>query len=140
MARPTKYTPELLEAARVYLTNYEDHDHAFPSDIGLADVLEISTTTLYDWAKHEDKEEFSDILDQINRKQQLVAWNKGLRGDYNPTLVKLLLGKHGYHDKQDGTLSAPGGGPIQTDNTWRIEVVDAHDADTTETPSAGSKA
>lgn len=101
--RPTKYTPELLEAASKYLTTYEDEGHAFPSDIGLADVIGIATSTLYDWAQHEDKAEFSDILDQINRKQQLVAWNKGLRNEYNATLVKLLLGKHGFHDKQDST-------------------------------------
>lgn len=99
--RPTKYTPELLEKARHYILNYEDYDQAFPSDIGLAYVLQIGTTTLYRWAEEDDKEEFRDILDQINTKQQLVAWNKGLKGDYNANLVKLLLGKHGFHDKQD---------------------------------------
>lgn len=133
MARPTKYTPELLEAARAYLVNYEDHEHAFPSAVGLADVLEIGETTLYRWAGEEGKEEFRDILDAINRKQQLVAWNKGLKGDYNANLVKLLLGKHGYHDKQDQTLSAPGGGPIRHEHTMTPsrarEILERHGID-----------
>jgi len=111
--RPTKYTPALLGKAREYVTTYEDYNHAFPSDIGLADVLGISTSTLYDWAQQESKKEFSDILGKINSSQQLVAWNKGLKGEYNANLVKLLLGKHGYHDKQDNSLSGPDGGPIE---------------------------
>lgn len=97
--RPTKYTPELVEKARDYIDNYEQYDHAFPSDVGLANILDISRVTLYDWEKHDDKQEFSNILEKINGKQQLVAWRKGLVGDYNASLVKLLLGKHGYSDK-----------------------------------------
>lgn len=101
VGRPTKYTPELLEKARDYIDNYADYDQAFPSDIGLAYVIGISKATLYLWAKQDDKSQFLDILDQINTKQQLVAWNKGLKGDYNANLVKLLLGKHGFSEKQD---------------------------------------
>lgn len=101
MARPTKYSPELLDKAAEYISNYSNYEHAFPSDIGLADVLGIGTTTLYRWAEEEGKEAFRDILDAINRKQQIVAWQKGLTNEYNANLVKLLLGKHGYHDKQD---------------------------------------
>lgn len=100
MARPTKYTPELLEKAWHYVENYEEYGQAFPSDIGLASAINIADSTLYEWAKHEDKPEFSEILEKINRDQQFVAWNKGLRGEYNANLVKLLLGKHGFSDKQ----------------------------------------
>ena len=32
-----------------------------------------------------------------------MAWNKGLKNEYNAQLVKLLLGKHGYHDKSENT-------------------------------------
>lgn len=101
MSRPTKYSKELLEKAEKYLHNYDSYDHAFPSDIGLADVLDICAKTLYNWANDESKIEFSQILEKIERKQQLVAWQKGLTGQYNSNLVKLLLGKHGYHDKSD---------------------------------------
>ena len=110
--RPTKYNDDLLQSAREYVNNYADYDHAFPSQVGLADVLDICAKTLYNWANDESKIEFSQILEKIERKQQLVAWHKGLTGQYNSNLVKLLLGKHGYHDKQDNTLSGKDGGPI----------------------------
>ena len=29
----------------------------------------------------------------------------GLKGDFNSTITKLVLGKHGYHDKQDVGLT-----------------------------------
>jgi len=105
--RPTKYTPELLEKAWHYVENYEDYGCAFPSDIGLSLALDINNSTVYAWAKDENKHEFSKILDKINKLQQQVAWNKGLKGEYNANLVKLLLGKHGYSDKvaQDNTSS-----------------------------------
>lgn len=103
LGRPTKYTPELLEKAEAYIETYGEMDHAFPSDIGLCEALGISKTTLYAWAKEEGKEGFSDILDRVAIRQQMVAWNKGLKGEYNGNLVKLLLGKHGFHDKQDTT-------------------------------------
>lgn len=98
--RPTKYTHELLEKAWHYVENYEEYGHAFPSDIGLASACGISDATLYSWAKDDDKPEFLEILEKVNRDQQFVAWNKGLRGEYNANLVKLLLGKHGFSDKQ----------------------------------------
>lgn len=123
--RPTKYTPELLEKAKAYVDEYESYSHAFPSDIGLADVLGIHTTTLHDWKKDDNKKEFSYILDEIQRKQQIVAWDKGLKGDYNASLVKLLLGKHGYHDKADNVHSGPDGKPIEIDQEWTLRVIDA---------------
>jgi hypothetical protein len=121
IGRPSKYTPELLEKAKGYIAKYESLDHAFPSDIGLADYLDIGTTTLYDWEKDEDKKEFADILGEIDRKQQLVAWNRGLRGDYNANLVKLLLGKHGFSEKRENEQI----GEINHDHKYTIEVVKA---------------
>lgn len=121
IGRPTKYKPELLEKANYYLENYEEYDHAFPSDIGLAYVLDISDSTLYSWAKDDDKAEFLDILDKINRAQQFVAWNKGLKGEYNANLVKLLLGKHGFTEKTQQELTGAEGGPV--DMKWTVEVV-----------------
>jgi hypothetical protein len=107
--RPTKYNKDLVDKARQYVETYEEHGHAFPSLVGLADVIDIHTTTLAKWAREEGKEELSCILDAINRKQQLVAWNKGLTGQYNANLVKLLLGKHGYSEKaQVDSISSDG--------------------------------
>lgn len=123
--RPTKYTPELVEKAREYVDTYDMYDHAFPSDIGLCEVLGISTATLYVWAKDEHKSEFIDILDRINIRQQQVAWNKGLKGEYNANLVKLLLGKHGFSEKNQQEISGPGGGAIQEEKKWTVTFVNA---------------
>ena len=35
---------------------------------------------------------------------------------FDSGLTKLVLGKHGYHDKMDNTHSGPNGGPIKTIN------------------------
>lgn len=128
--RPTKCTPELLKKAWHYLESYEEFGDAFPSDIGLADALDISSSTLYNWGNDERKTEFVEILEKINRKQQRVAWNKGLNGDYNANLVKLLLGKHGYSDKAQQEISGIDGGAIKSETKWVIEVADADNANT----------
>lgn len=125
VGRPSKYTPELLKKAREYINNYEQHDHAFPSDIGLAFVLGIANSTLYEWAKHEDKKEFSDILEVINTKQQLVAWNKGLKNEYNANLVKLLLGKHGYGDNSNVDLTS-GGDKITSKDATDLQILERY--------------
>jgi hypothetical protein len=104
MARPTKYTQEILEKAQHYLDNYEEYDDIIPSQAGLALVLGLSRQTLRTWSQAEDKEEFLDILDRIHQKQECVLLDKGLDGTFNATIVKLALGKHGYHDRaQEGS-------------------------------------
>lgn len=113
MARPTLLTEDIVAQAREYIDNFEEYEHAIPSVVGLCKVIKIGKSTVYDWAAVEGSE-FSDILAEINETQELVTFNKALKGDYNASIAKLLLGKHGYHDKQDQTLSAPGGGPVQT--------------------------
>ena len=111
MAPPTKYTPELVETARNYVENYADYDDVIPSVCGLSLVLGVHRKTLYEWVKEEDKQEICDILETINAKQAKVLLNKGLSGVFNSAIVKLVLGKHGYHDKQE--LSGPNGTPVQ---------------------------
>lgn len=120
--KPT-FTPEIEQAAWDYVNGgWELAEHAFPSAIGMCDVINVAKSTVYDWAKRDDNC-FSDILDKINDRQQLVAFNKGMKNEYNASLVKLLLGKHGYHDKQDSTHSGPDGNPIEIDHQWQINIV-----------------
>ena len=97
--RPTHYNDEILSKAEEYLANYESHGDAVPSHAGLALVVGISRFTVYEWAKHPEKKEFSSILDKILMTQEKAALSKGLTGDWNAQIVKLLLGKHGYSDK-----------------------------------------
>ena len=99
MARPSKYTAEYLAKAKEYLFNWKELGHMIPSAVGLADYLEVAESTVYEHAnKHK---EFSEILRRINSKQQLELINGGLSNQLNANIAKLVLGKHGYHDKQD---------------------------------------
>lgn len=98
--RPSKYTEELLEKARAYVEGgYENEGHEIPSIAGLSVVLGISRDTIYDWQKQDDKAEFSDLMDLLLSRQELVCMSKGLNGKFNSTITKLVLAKHGYHDK-----------------------------------------
>ena len=99
MARPTKYNTALLEKAQYYLDNYEEYDDIIPSIVGLALVLGLSRETLRLWSKDEDKKAFLGILERINQKQECVLLDNGLTGKFNATITKLVLGKHGYHDR-----------------------------------------
>lgn len=98
--RPTKYTPELIAKVKEYLTTWEEQGDEIPSHAGLALHINIRRSTLYKWQKDEDKVEFSDTLDQIMLIQQKVLLNKGLNGEHNASIVKLMLANHGYSGKQ----------------------------------------
>lgn len=116
--RPTLCTPKLVEQARAYVENYFENGDKIPSLVGLCRVLKVRRETFYLWAKFEGDEddpriEFKDIMEEINEEQERVALNNGLDGTFNPAITKLVLHNHGYHDKQDNTLSAPGGGPVE---------------------------
>ena len=98
--RPTKYTDETNDTARAYLDGgYMAEGSVIPSVAGLALLLGVARNTIYDWASQEDKLEFSNILDDILSKQEILLINSGLTGDFNASIAKLALGKHGYSDK-----------------------------------------
>jgi hypothetical protein len=119
--RPTKYCNDTLIVARDYLNHYEEHGDQIPSIAGLAVILGVRRETLHVWAKEEGKEVFSNILGAILAKQENVLINKGLTGDFNSAISKLVLGKHGYHEKVDSTLSG-GDKPITLTTVERIIV------------------
>lgn len=112
IGRPTKYTPELVEAARHYAEQFKELGDEFPSACGLALHLGISRQLIYDWSKDEEKAEFLYILERIQCKQENVLLNKGIIGEFNSNITKLVLGKHGYSDRQEHT--GKDGGPIET--------------------------
>lgn len=110
--KPTTCTKEVQKRAWEYCYGgWMNEGHSFPSAVGLCIVLNVARSTLYDWAKREDNE-ISDTLAMINLFQQQVAWDKGLNGEYNSNLVKLLLGNHGFHDKLDSTHGNPDGSAL----------------------------
>lgn len=124
--RPTKYTEELLEKAKEYLKRWKALDQVIPSNEGLAVHLGISRQTVQEWANDEEKEEFSYILNKIQGTQAQLLMNKGLSGDFTSTISKLILTKHGYHDKVDQEHSGPGGKPIEVKAIER-KIIDPTD-------------
>mgnify|MGYP003423733476 FL=1 len=118
--RPTDYSEEMLVKAREYIDYCQDieieddleiqgHGGALkrknksvvrlPTKGGLARHLGVSRDTLYEWSNVHEK--FSDIMEELGAEQEDRLINNGLSGDYNPTIAKVLLTKHGYHEKQE---------------------------------------
>lgn len=119
--RPTKLTAEIKKQAVKYLEDSKDTIEHFEGDSGkhwetirvklptiegLARVLKVNRATLYNWA--EKDQEFLDILDDIKSEQADRLINRGLAGEYNPTMAKLMLTKHGYSDKTETDITSGG--------------------------------
>ena len=109
--RPTKYNDDLIERAPEYLENWEAEGDLIPSQAGLAVFLKISISCVEKWSRQADKQEFLRVLDEIEVKQRSLLINRGLSGDFNSAIAKLVLGKHGFSDKQE--LTGKDGGAIE---------------------------
>lgn len=122
MARPTEYNDQIPERAKKYLESCQDKEEqvisgesekftaykqklrvSLPTIEGLAVYLDIHKDTIYEWEKIHP--EFSDVTDILRAAQSKELINKGLSGDYNPIIAKLLLMKHGYTDKSEQTIN-----------------------------------
>src|SRR4051794_11249331 len=104
MARPSEYIPDIAKSAQLYLDNYDKEDTGvIPSIAGLALWLDIARSTAYEWMQDEDKPEFSDICEKVLAEQEKILIGKGLKGEFNPTITKLMMSKHGYKDSIDHT-------------------------------------
>ena len=103
MARPSKCTKEYILKAREYLTNWRDQGDAIPSAVGLAFYLDVAESTIYEHSKK--NKEFSEIVRKLNGLQKRQLINGGLTNELNANIAKLILGKHGYHDKQDQNVT-----------------------------------
>lgn len=125
--RPTKFTDELIAKAKSYVYEYESIGSVVPSIVGLCRFIGVARSTLYKWA--EESDQFSDMLQEILELQEEKTLNAGLTGDFNSTIAKLVLAKHGYHDKADTTHSGPNGGPIEHDVSFEFIGVDAKTSD-----------
>lgn len=159
--RPTKYSEDMLKKSQEYIAScIDDVDRVvesknpktgreryiwrfevnMPTAEGLAKYLEVHRSTLYEWAgKHK---EFSDILEAINQTQVERLINRGLSGDYNPTIAKLVLAKHGY--KESSEVEHSGGVKLYTwgedgksDNIQPEEVGDSISPEQEEVESGG---
>ncbi len=100
---PTKYNNAVLTTAIDYLNNFKEHGQNVPTIARLAQLLEITEVTLYQWAKHEDKAELSYTLDRIKQSQKIELIENGLASNYNSNITKLMLYNHGFSEKQQVT-------------------------------------
>lgn len=107
MARPTLYTKKLVEEAWKYVNGgWQEAGDPVPSVAGLACEIGVRRETCHAWAKDENKE-FSNILAEIAAIQERSLLRGGLHGDFNPSITKMMMTKHGYSDRveQDHTSS-----------------------------------
>lgn len=111
--------PDIVRRATSRRTLWEGRTRLrvnLPSIAGLAVFLQISRETVRDWAEKGKQEptepidpdfplyeEFSGIVETVLAEQELRLSSKGVSGEYNSTISKLLLTKHGYSDKTDLT-------------------------------------
>lgn len=96
--RPTDYNEEIIPKTRAYLECLPEGE-VIPSIAGLSTFLGVSRDTLYEWMKVHP--EFSYISKEVLSSQEKTLINKGLKNEFNSTIVKLMLGKHGYSDKAE---------------------------------------
>lgn len=115
--RPTSYTEDMPKMVIAYLDSCEDIESEdgtgkarlnvnIPSIEGLAYKIKINKDTIYEWCKLHPK--FSDVIDELRAKQANALINKGLSGQYNSTIAKVLLTKHGYRDAIDTDHTSKG--------------------------------
>lgn len=126
--RPSKYNDELQALADRYILEYPSQDDVIPSAAGLCVWLGISRPTLHEWDR--TYSDFSNTLDKIRSLQEKAALNKGLTGEFNSTIVKLVLANHGYSDKvqQDHTSSDGSMSPTAASDAVLAALKAKHDA------------
>jgi hypothetical protein len=140
--RPIEYSETILEQAQEYLDSCEDEEYDWtktsgdkstsyehritvklPSIEGLARHLKVARSTIYEWESKYP--EFSDILEDIRAEQAQRLIEKGLSGDYNSTISKLILTKHGYSDKSETDVTS-GGKPIPILASMNVSTHDSN--------------
>ncbi len=104
--RPTKYSKDILDKAVEYVLLFSEEetmpkDEIIPSIEGLALYLEVARSTIYDWAKEDDKKEFSYIVEKLLSRQGLILLNGTLTNKLNSSVGKAILSKHGYAEKTE---------------------------------------
>ena len=134
--RPTSYQPEFIEKVKEYLAIRQDEEVKtvkqsniekgyemyetkvkvnLPTIEGLAKFLGVDKSSLYEWA--EKYPEFSHALENVRIEQHDRLIDKGLSGDYNSTIAKLVLSSnHNYREKTEEERKHSGEIKINTQN------------------------
>jgi len=118
--RPSTCTPAVCDEARWYMQGgWKLVGDVIPSIVGMACEVGIPETQVYEWARIND--DFSQIIKGIKAEQQRVLLSGGASGKLNSTITKLLLGKHGYHEKVDSSITNPDGSMTPQPTTINIK-------------------
>lgn len=115
IGRPSKLAVSLEKAKAYLMGEYKTVGDVVPSVAGLACYLGISRSTAQEYAK--ENQAFSGTLAAIKTLQENSLINKGLMGEFNPTIVKLMLSNHGYAEKQETALTGKAGGAIKIETS-----------------------
>ena len=97
VGRPSKYNAEMQAQADDYVLNWSERDNV-PSRAGLCCWLGIVRSTSFEWEAAYP--EFSDTVKAVDVLQEHILLNKGVTGEFNAPIAKLLLNAHGYSDRQ----------------------------------------
>jgi len=119
--RPTKYTDKTVEVTQNYINNFESFGDAVPTVAGLSFVLDVTCTTIYAWGNEPEKADFSVTLEKLQRKQEQVLINKGMTGEHNAAITKLMLANHNYIEKRESKNEHTGKGG--KDLNWTVNFV-----------------
>lgn len=128
--RPTAYKEEeVRQKLNEYLESCTDKEYPIldkegnivdfkvraniPTIEGFALFLGVNKTTIYEWESNQPS--FSNDIGRLRQEQANRLVNKGLSGEYNPTIAKVLLTKHGYREGIEQT--GEGGKPIEVNVT-----------------------
>jgi hypothetical protein len=118
--RPTKYSPAIIKKTYEYINGARDEFYNYqkgfgatdtyerrviakvPTKEGLALHLNVHRDTVHLWSKK--YKGFSDALDILDTVQRQRLIERGLSGDYNPMITKLILSaNHGMKERVDNT-------------------------------------
>lgn len=105
------YSDDMQRKADAYISEHEGHGDVVPTASGLASHLGVTRSTIYKWRA--DYPTFSDTLERLQAKQERLLISNGLKGDFQPTIAKLMLANHGYSEKSEHQVTGAGGGPIE---------------------------
>jgi len=118
--RPPKWQ-DCIDPAWEYINGgFQKENDVVPTVAGLAVSIGCARETVHAWAR--EHEEFSHIVKALMAKQEKMLTNGGIIGEYNASITKLLLTKHGYSDKTEQEITGAGGGPLQIQEVQRVVI------------------
>ena len=101
MARLTTYSDKVLKDCQNYLENWKEIGDNLPSVVGMCIYANVSKSSVYNWVKDAANSGLLDTLEAVKEIQEHTAINKGISGEFNSTITKLVLANHGYHEKKE---------------------------------------